>query len=172
MAVRDIQMKTKINIINQNHKPIFIIMSENNLNTLLSYAVLVFFIFITIFGIFLIASVRKFISSVQKIENRVTELSDSLAPVILNFRFISDDLKSITLRSRSQLSKVEDLSESLIEKGSLLINTIDQIQETGSKIFLNSTNYINAVIKGFTSFTNKLKNRSVLLGRNADPFNF
>ena len=172
MAVRDIQMKTKINIINQNHKPIFIIMSENNLNTLLSYAVLVFFIFITIFGIFLIASVRKFISSVQKIENRVTELSDSLAPVILNFRFISDDLKSITLRSRSQLSKVEDLSESLIEKGSLLINTIDQIQETGNKIFLNSTNYINAVIKGFASFTNKLKNRSVLLGRNADPFNF
>ncbi len=147
-------------------------MSENNLNTILSFSVIVFFILVTIFGIYLIASVRKFINSVEKIETRVTELSDSLTPVILNFRFISDDLKSISLRSRSQFSKVEDLSENLIEKGSMLLNTLDEIQQAGNNFFRNSTNYINAVIKGFTSFSDKIKSRPALLKRNEDPFNY
>lgn len=147
-------------------------MSENNLNTILSFSIIVFFILVTIFGIYLIASVRKFINSVETIESRVSELSDSLTPVILNFRFISDDLKSISVRTRSQFNKVEDLSENLIEKGSMLINTIDEIQQTGNNIFRNSANYVSSVIKGITSFSEKLKSKPALLKRNSDPFKY
>lgn len=147
-------------------------MSEYNLNTVLSFSVIVFIILMTIFGIYLIASVRKFIHSVQKIENLITELSGNLTPVISNCRFISDDLKSISVRTRSQFNKVEDLSENLLEKGTVLLNTLDQIQNAGNYIIVNSSNFVNAVRIGFSSFTNKLKNRSALLKSKADPFNY
>lgn len=146
-------------------------MSENNLNMIFSISGIVFFVFFTIVGIFLILSIRKFTNSIHNIENEAFQISKKLAPVLLNFQFISEDLKSISVRSRSQFSKVEDLSENLIEKGSKLIKTMDVIQNTGNYILTNSSNFVNAVRKGFTSFTDKLKTRSALLNRNADQFN-
>jgi uncharacterized protein YoxC len=146
-------------------------MNENNLDMIFSISGIVFFVFFTIVGIILILSLRKFVNTIQNIEKEAAQFSKNLAPVLLNFQFISEDLKSISVRSRSQFSKVEDLSENLIDKGSKLINTIDQIQNAGNYIIMNSTNFVNAVRKGFSSFTDKFKTRSALLQGNADQFN-
>ena len=137
-------------------------MDENNLNTIISIAEIVLYFTLTILAIYLIIFLKKFLSSISKIENEVVEISDKLTPVIMDLKFITDDIKMIVDNSRYQFQKIEALSEELVEKGTGVLNILNRVQSASSDILLNTTNLVSAITKGIKTFGNKLKNRSQL----------
>ncbi len=137
-------------------------MNEDIVNIIFCISGIVFFVTFIIFGIYLIVSIKKFYYSVLSIEIQLSEISDRILPVADNLKYITEDIKSITERSRYQFGKVEDLSEELIKKGTVLVRTIDEIQHKGNKIITNSVNFISSIRKGFNTFASKLTNRSVI----------
>lgn len=137
-------------------------MDENNLNTIISIAEIVLFLTLTILAIYLIIFLKKFLSSISKIENEVVEITDTLTPVIVDLKFITDDIKIIADRSRYQFQKIEALSEELVEKGTGVLNTLNKVQSVSSDIVLNTANFVSAITKGVKTFGNKLKNGSQL----------
>ncbi|MBK8551972.1 MAG: hypothetical protein IPL53_13255 [Ignavibacteria bacterium] len=143
-------------------------MDENNLNMIIGIAEIIFFITLSVLAVYLIISMKKFLSSITKIENEVIQITDQISPVIADMKFITDDIKEIVDRSRLQFTKIEKLSEDIVDKGNALINTLSRVQKVSNGFLLNSTNFVSAITKGFKTFGNKLKNGSQLQFKSYD----
>lgn len=135
-------------------------MNEFNLSAVLNIMEIILFAVLTVLAIYLIRSLKSFLKSISNIENEVVQISDAMAPVITDLKFITEDVKSVVDSSRIQFEKVKDLSETLIDKGNGLVDAIDNIQNVSNGFLLNTSNFVSAVNKGVKTFGSRLRNRS------------
>ena len=135
-------------------------MNEFNLSAVLNIMEIILFAVLTVLAIYLIRSLKSFLKSISNIENEVVQISDAMAPVITDLKFITEDVKSVVDSSRIQFEKVKDLSETLIDKGNGLVDVIDNIQNVSNGFLLNTSNFVSAVNKGVKTFGSRLRNRS------------
>lgn len=135
-------------------------MSENNLNLIAGISEIILFITLAILAVYLISFMKKFLKSISKIENEVVEISDQLAPVIMDLKFITDDVKVIVERSRSQFNKIESVTDDLTDKGKKLLETIDTVQTFTGGVLNNGINMVTALTSGIKTFKSKLYNGS------------
>ena len=135
-------------------------MNKFNLSAVLNIMEIILFAVLTVLAIYLIRSLKSFLKSISNIENEVVQISDAMAPVITDLKFITEDVKSVVDSSRIQFEKVKDLSETLIDKGNGLVDAIDNIQNVSNGFLLNTSNFVSAVNKGVKTFGSRLRNRS------------
>lgn len=135
-------------------------MNEFNISAVLNIMEIILFAVLTVLAIYLIRSLKSFLKSISNIENEVVQISDAMAPVITDLKFITEDVKSVVDSSRIQFEKVKDLSETLIDKGNGLVDAIDNIQNVSNGFLLNTSNFVSAVNKGVKTFGSRLRNRS------------
>ncbi len=135
-------------------------MEANYLNIITNIAQIVLFITLTILAIYLIFSMKKFLYYLSNIEKEVVEISDSLSPVISDMKYISEDVKTLVDKSRIQFDKIENLSESFVDKGAGVLDSITRVQNFGNGFIANVSNLISAFDKGINTFRNKIKKRS------------
>ena len=114
-------------------------MNEFNLSAVLNIMEIILFAVLTVLAIYLIRSLKSFLKSISNIENEVVQISDAMAPVITDLKFITEDVKSVVDSSRIQFEKVKDLSETLIDKGNGLVDAIDNIQNVSNGFLLNTS---------------------------------
>lgn len=143
-------------------------MDTNNLNIIIGIAEIIFFITLSVLAVYLIISMKKFLLSISKIENEVIEITDQIAPVIADMKFITDDIKGIVDRSRIQFNKVEEVSENLVSKGQTIVKTLDTIQNISSSYLNNVMNFVSSVSNGIKTFKNKLTDNSRLRIKNVN----
>lgn len=143
-------------------------MEENNLNIIIGITEIIFFVTLSILAVYLIISMKKFLSSISRIENEVVEITDQISPVIADMKFITDDIKEIVDRSRIQFSKLEEITEGIAEKGEAVVKTLDTIQNLSSGYINNSLNFLSSVSTGFKTFKQKLKNNFPLRIKNVN----
>ncbi|MBS1550442.1 MAG: hypothetical protein JST15_00045 [Bacteroidetes bacterium] len=141
-------------------------MNESNLNIIIGIAEIVFFVTLTVLAVYIIISMKKFLSSISKIENEVIEISNQLVPVISDMKFVTDDLKEITERAKFQFNKIEDVSENVITKGQAVVNTLDTIHFYSKNLLDNSLNFISAISNGYRTFMNKISVNSFTANKN------
>lgn len=131
-------------------------MDSTALSTILNITEIVFYFTLIILSVYLINFLKKFLNSISKIENEVIEISDQLSPIITDMKYVTEDLKILVDKSRIQFERIENISNSFIDKGKGLLNSIDKIQDTGNGLILNASNMASAIGKGFNMFRMKL----------------
>ncbi|MBK8983004.1 MAG: hypothetical protein IPM38_11925 [Ignavibacteria bacterium] len=131
-------------------------MNESNLNMVIGIAEIVFFATLTVLAIYLIISLKKFLSSITKIEKEVIEITDRLEPVLTDMKFVTDDIREIADRVKFQYNKIEEVSDSLITKGQDVVTALDSIRFYSKNLLDNGLNFISAISNGFRTFKDKL----------------
>ncbi len=69
------------------------LMTEINLNTIVSITEMAIFIIILILTIFILKAVKKFADSVSRIENELMKISEQISPVINEMDYISHEFR-------------------------------------------------------------------------------
>lgn len=131
-------------------------MSEDTLNMIIGIAEIVLFLTLTILAVYLINFMKKFLESISNIENEVVQIADQLSPVIIDMKFITDDVKVIVDKSRNQFKKIEEVTDEITDKGKDLLETIDHVQNFSSRYLNNGLNLISALSNGISTFKSKL----------------
>ena len=133
-------------------------MSEDNLNMIIGISEIILFLTLTILAFYLINFMKKFLKSISSIENEVVEIADQLSPVIIDMKFITDDIKVIVDKSRNQFKKIEEVTDEITDKGKDLLETIDKVQTISNSYLNNGLNLISALSNGIRTFKSKLFN--------------
>jgi len=131
-------------------------MNESDLNIIIGIAEIIFFVTMTVLAIYLIISLKKFLTSISKIQNEVIEITDRLAPVLTDMKFVTDDIREISNRAKYQYYRIEDVSDSVITKGQEVVTALDSIQYYSRNLLNNGLNFISAVSNGYRTFKSKL----------------
>lgn len=137
-------------------------MNESDLNMIIGIAEIIFFATMTVLAIYLIISLKKFLSSISKIEKEVIEITDRLTPVLNDMKFVTDDIREIADRAKFQYNKIEDVSDSLITKGQEVVTALDSILYYSKNLIDNGLNFISAISNGYRTFKDKLTDNSYL----------
>ncbi|MBK9334895.1 MAG: hypothetical protein IPM96_21475 [Ignavibacteria bacterium] len=131
-------------------------MNESDLNIIIGIAEIIFFVSMTVLAVYLIISLKKFLTSISKIEKEVIEITDRLAPVLTDMKFVTDDIREISNRAKYQYYRIEDVSDSVITKGQEVVTALDSIQYYSRNLLNNGLNFISAVSNGYRTFKSKL----------------
>ena len=142
-------------------------MNSIDLNLIIGIAEVIFFATLSVLAVYLIISLKKFLSSISRIENEVIEITNQISPVIADMKFVTDDLKEIVERSKVQFHKIEDVSENVITKGEAVVKTLNAAHFYSTKLLANGVNFVSAISNGYRTFKQKLMVNSQLANRKA-----
>jgi uncharacterized protein (UPF0335 family) len=125
---------------------------------------------LSVLAVYVIISLKKFFSSISRIENELIEISNQISPVITDMKSITDDLKEIVYRSKAHFDKFEYVSDSLIAKGEAVISTLNTIHFYSKNLLDNGLSFVAAISNGYRMFKQKLIHNSQLAKRESNQF--
>lgn len=121
-----------------------------------SIAEIIFVVMFIAFTGYAFGKLKGISASVDKIENDVSKAYNDLNPVLKDLSAVAGDLKDITIRSRAQYHKVENMVDSITGSVNEASSIIRSVSSKTKNAVDESTNFISAVTKGFKTFKNKL----------------
>jgi len=128
------------------------LMTEINLNTIVSITEIPIFIIILILTIFILKAVKKFADSVSRIENELMKISEQISPVINEMDYISHEFRILTDKTKLKYAKVEFVADTLIDKSFGVLNLINKFHRFSNGYLQNTINLISAVSAGIKTF--------------------
>jgi uncharacterized protein YoxC len=127
-----------------------------SINIISAIAEIVLYLGLSVFAVFAIIYFRKISESISSIEERVNSIAISTGPAIDEISAIASDIREISRKSKLEIHRLEMLTDELIKRGYEINDTIKFIQDKISCYFNNGSNFISALLSGFTAFKRKI----------------
>lgn len=133
------------------------------LDLVVRIAEIILFLVLSVLGIYLIISVKKITASVDKIEKDVEGLQKKMEPLIESSLIVSNDIGEISKSVKAQMSKVEDIIDSVKETTDSIIQFEQKTQREVETQVGDALNFVSAIVTGLKTFV------SVVSGTNHLP---
>jgi len=130
-------------------------MIDLNLNTIVSITELIILIIFLILTVFILKTVKKFVTSVSRIENELMKFSDQITPVLNELEYISNEFRILTDKTKLKYAKAEIIADTLIEKTYGAMNLLNKFQRFGNGHLKNTINIISALAAGIKTYLKK-----------------
>lgn len=127
-----------------------------SINIISAVAEIVLYLGLSVFAVFAIIYFRKISESISSIEEKVNSIAISTGPAIEEISAIASDIREISRKSKLGIHRVEMLTDELIKRGYEINDTIKFIRDKTSCYINNGSNFISALLTGFTAFKRKL----------------
>jgi len=134
-----------------------------DLDLVVRIAEIILFLVLSVLGIYLIISVKKITTSVDKIEKDVEGLQKKMEPLIESALVVSNDIGEISKSVKAQMSKVEDIIDSVKETTDSIIKFEQKTQKEVETQVGDALNLVSAIVTGVKTFV------SVVSGTNHTP---
>src|SRR5436190_13766980 len=136
------------------------------LDLIVRIAEIILFIALSLLCIYLIISVKKITATVDRVEKQVEGIQTKLNPLIDSSVIISNDIKEISSSVKGQMSKVEDIIDSVKETTDSIIKFEQKTQKEVETQVGDALNFVSAIVTGIKTFVTAVSGTNHLPKRN------
>ncbi len=126
------------------------------LDSIVKIAEIILFIALAAAAIYLIISLRKITTAVDKLEQSVEHIETKLEPVLENALVVTQNMNRISTSVSGQMAKVEDIVDSVKERTDSIIDFEKKAQRELETHVFDSLNFISAIVTGVKTFVNRV----------------